>query len=76
MTRTDELTDYFRGMARHSRADVEDAAAFPAWAELAQRVLDQRRERLLQQLPETTLIAIAAGQISPNTAAQAALTPA
>lgn len=73
MNTTDQLADYFGGMARRNRAEVEDAATFSSWAHLAQRVLDERRERLLLQLPEETLIGIAAGRIDPRAAAQAAL---
>lgn len=72
MTNAD-LQALFLGMALHDPAAVRDAANFDGWRDAARRILDQRRARLLEALPDDALRAIASGAVDPRSAAAAAL---
>ena len=72
MTNAD-LQALFLGMALHDPAAVRDAANFDGWRDAARRILDQRRARLLEALPDDALRAIASGAVDPRSAVAAAL---
>ena len=76
MQTTAEMADFFRGMARHNRAAVQDAATYDGWQALAEQLLQRQREDMLRHCTAAERAAIAAGTTSPAAAAQAALTDA
>ncbi|MBK6868757.1 MAG: hypothetical protein IPG98_12875 [Burkholderiales bacterium] len=68
-----DLTDYLLRLARVNARMAKDVASYSGWQKLARHVVDQEREDFLRRLPCDVLLAIAAGEADPATAAKAAL---